>query len=160
MPFKLDPKTGNARHVSDDYVTADDLGGNELTVTIERVEGTKVKLRPFSLDGKERPAKEKQVDRILVYFRGGQKPLMLNSTNAESIINMFGKKAASWIGKQVVLYPDTCKVARVVVDCIRIRPASGRDGPPSPPPAPPVVPDVQPQDDLTPPSDFADGSSE
>jgi hypothetical protein len=55
------------------------------------------------------------------------KPLVLNTTNANSIAAIHGRKPSEWLGKEVVLYQDKVdmfdKETRKMVtrDCIRIR---------------------------------------
>lgn len=70
------------------YIKAADLGGREVTVTIDRVEMEDL--------GSER--------KPVVYFRGKEKGLVLNKTNAQTIAHMHGGNTAKWPGKQIVLF--------------------------------------------------------
>jgi hypothetical protein len=55
------------------------------------------------------------------------KALVLNTTNANSIAELHGRKPSEWIGKEIVLFPDRIEMydkearQKVVRDCIRIR---------------------------------------
>ena len=110
MPFIINTKTGRMQSTSDNFVVASDLQEKDMTLTIAKVE-----------NGEVVGQKGKKCKRILVYFKGAKKPLTLNMTNGRTIRNMYGSKAADWIGKQITLYPDTCAMGKDTVDCIRIR---------------------------------------
>lgn len=55
------------------------------------------------------------------------KPLVLNRTNTAIIAHIHGNRPSQWVGKQIVLYPDTTKMfdndlkKNIDVGCIRIR---------------------------------------
>ena len=63
----------------------------------------------------------------LVHFKGKDKPLVLNATNAKSIADLHGKKPSEWIGKQVCLFETTTEMydkdlrKMVTRECIRIK---------------------------------------
>ena len=65
----------------------------------------------------------------VVWFKGKEKPLVLNVTNANSIADMLGPKPSKWIGGRVCLYTTTTKMyddglkKMVERDCIRIKEA-------------------------------------
>lgn len=93
-----------------DYVSAVELKGRDVVVTIATVSMENMKLRGGV-------AKRKPV----LTFNGTKKKFCLNVTNADSIASMYGTKAENWIGKRITLYPTTTKMGRDTVDCIRIR---------------------------------------
>jgi len=119
MPFVIDQRTGHARHVSDDFLVADDLDGKDAPLVIERVESKEATLQ-----------EGRHPERIHVYFAGRPKPLLLNATNARSIIALYGKRAKDWTGKTVTLYPTVCKMKGLDTDCVRIR-AKGQKAAPA-----------------------------
>lgn len=94
-----------------DYLYAWDLGGKDVSVTIERVEAG-------TLTGQQGRKTRKPV----VYFRGAQKGLALNKTNGKTIAAMYGTDTAQWPGKAVTLYPTRTTMGGEEVDCVRIRP--------------------------------------
>ena len=110
MPFIINTKAGRMQSTSDNFVVASDLQEKDMTLTIAKVENGMVK----GVSGRE-------CKRILVYFKGAKKPLVLNMTNGRTIRNLYGRKVADWIGKPVTLYSDTCNFGKDTVDCIRIR---------------------------------------
>jgi hypothetical protein len=86
------------------------LEGREKTLTIERT----ARLTSGSKDGSEKK-------QALVYFQGVPLPLVLNATNRDTIIQLYGKARSGWVGKRLTLYPDQTKAFGKMQDCIRIR---------------------------------------
>lgn len=109
---------------SGNFVKAEHLRGQEVTVTIES-------------EAVEEVGDEKK-RQIVLSFVGMGKRLGLNCTNANTIAGLYGDETTSWIGKQVTLYPTTTTFGRDVVPCIRIRDAvpTGTPAPVQPPPPP------------------------
>ncbi len=102
------------------YIYSYDLEGKDVTVTIERVTGG-------TLVGTGGKSNKKPV----VYFKGSEKGLALNITNARVIAGLYGGfDSESWLGKKVTLYPTTTTFGSQTVDCIRIRPLipKGKNG--------------------------------
>jgi hypothetical protein len=90
-----------------------DLNGQDVTVTIERVEGGVVE------------GEKGRKDRApLVYLKGWPKPWVMNKTNLKTIASLYGSTKASVLrGKRVTLYATTCQgKGGGTVDCIRVRP--------------------------------------
>jgi hypothetical protein len=90
-----------------------DLGGKDRNVQIERVEaGTLV-------SGGGRKTKKP-----CVYFKGVDKPLALNATNAKTIASLVGSPDTDkWIGQWVTLYATQVQAPTgETVEAIRIRP--------------------------------------
>lgn len=95
--------------------------------------------RVWHLAGKDRTYRIKSVQRITEEFRNettrkallwledskGREvplPLVLNATNRNTIIQLYGKRAKKdWPGKCVILFPSTTDVAGETRDCIRVR---------------------------------------
>jgi hypothetical protein len=87
-------------------LSAGDLNGKEVTVTIESVSVEKI--------GDD--------VRGILSFRGAQKRLVLNKTNAYAIGEHYGEgEANDWVGKQITLYPTTTMYQGKRVACIRVR---------------------------------------
>jgi hypothetical protein len=108
------------------YIKVSDLDGRNAVVTIDRVE--------LETIGQGKDAEEKAV----VYFRGKEKGLVLNKTNALSIVEITGSdETDDWNGHRVVLYPSKTDFAGKRVDCIRVEEApkqTAQKGRPAPPP--------------------------
>lgn len=91
------------------YLKASDLAGNQVVVTIDRVE--------FELVGREREEK------AVVYFLGKTKGVVLNKTNAKKITEIAGSALTEeWHGVAIVLFPTETEFGGETVECIRIKP--------------------------------------
>jgi hypothetical protein len=96
------------------YLYAYDLQGRDVTVTIVKVVGG-------TLTGSGGKSNKKPI----IFFKGKEKGLALNITNARTIAAMYGNsfKAEDWIGKRITLYPSKTDFGpQKDLDCIRIRP--------------------------------------
>ena len=88
------------------FLKADDLDGPTLDV-IEKV-------------GQDQVGREQEVKPI-VYFRK-LKPLVLNKTNAQTIVAIAGTdETDNWGGVAVEVYPTTTPFGTEIVDCVRLR---------------------------------------
>lgn len=107
-----DEKTHWKRLINPAYIGAYSLQpGHDLTVRIDRVVREIVK----GQDGKE---EECTVARLV-----DEKPFILNRTNSKSIAKLYGPYIEDWAGKDITLFATKTKVAKDVVECLRIRPA-------------------------------------
>ena len=114
-----------------EYLYAYDLEGKDVTVVIESVKGG-------TLVGTGGKSNKKPVLR----FKGKEKALALNITNARVIAGLYGGfDAELWINKSITLYPTTTTFGAQTVDCIRVRPMKpkGRNGSEPTTPAAPVT---------------------
>ena len=94
------------------WLKADDLKGREVRTVISRIEVTKMN------DG----------NKPVMFFEGKKKGVVLNKTNATRISNAYGDNMNDWIGKAVVIYPDTTTFNGQSVACIRVKvPAPQRE---------------------------------
>ena|SRR5688572_1412344 len=77
-------------------------------------------------------------DKLVVFFKGAQKGLVLNVTNANMITEICGSdETDDWVGKQIALFPTRVDFQGRRVDAIRVdHPvANGAGKAPPPPPA-------------------------
>lgn len=94
-----------------EYLYAFDLQGKDVTVVIESVKGG-------TLVGTGGKSNKKPVIR----FKGKEKALALNITNARVIAALYGGfDAELWLNKAITLYPTTTTFGSQTVECIRIR---------------------------------------
>lgn len=118
------------------YIKASDLKGQTVQVAIDRVEMEEV--------GRTKDRK------AVVYFKGKEKGLVLNKTNANKIIQLSGSPATEdWRGFVVSLYPTETEFGGEQVECVRVKAAPKTNGqrPPqaAPPPPPPPPPQPMPE---------------
>jgi hypothetical protein len=118
-----------------DYIGAWDLKGQDVTLTISRVEAKQ-------LTGQGGAKAKKPI----VFFEGREKGFALNKTNGKTIATMYGTETNEWAGKRITIYPTTTTFGRDTVECIRVRPtvppAKVKTAPPEPlsePIEPPLV---------------------
>lgn len=94
-----------------DLLFAFDLGGQDKTLTIDRVTGGEL-VGPGG----------KKSKKPLCYFRNVPKPLGLNTTNCKTIAALYGNDTDGWSGKRITLYPTTTQMGGETVECVRVRP--------------------------------------
>lgn len=92
------------------YLRCADLAGNELIVTIDRVE-TGI----FENDGR------KQTKPVVHFRENAVKPLVINKTNFLLIAAACGDDTDMWSGKQIVLYPDLVQFKGTVSEAVRVK---------------------------------------
>ncbi len=111
-PIDESEKTHWKRLINPLYLGAYSLTpGRDMTVRIDYVVREIVK----GTDGKE---EECTVARLV-----DEKPLILNRTNSKSIAKLYGVYIEDWAGKEITLFATKTKVAKEVVECLRIRPS-------------------------------------
>ena len=93
------------------YIQADDLKGKDWTLTIDSVKKESLHIRGSA----------KSLEKVVLSFKSARKKFVCNVTNAETIVDLWGKEARTWIGKQITVYPTRVKFGRGMVDAIRIR---------------------------------------
>lgn len=117
MSDEFDPKDHWEVLFNQNYLRWFHLMGKEATVEIERVEKDVELTMPGGTKDK----------RGVVHFKGKDKPLVLNKTNARMIASIHGNKPSLWPGKKVILYPtqtpmwnaDTKQMEKI--GCIRVK---------------------------------------
>jgi hypothetical protein len=88
-----------------EYLKAADLQGREAAVVISQVKFEK-------MDGK---------DRAVLFFLGKTKGLMLNKTNINNIVALYGDETNDWNGKEIVLFPAWVDYQGKSVEAIRVK---------------------------------------
>jgi hypothetical protein len=64
---------------------------------------------------------EEKVEKWVMFFKEFERGLVLNRTNTNRCIGLFGNETDDWIGKQITLYPSETDFAGKTVPCIRVR---------------------------------------
>ena len=67
-------------------------------------------------------ADKKLIDKPILRFKGTDKGLILNKTNARTIGLTYGNEMDNWIDKKITLYATTCEAFGETVPCVRVRP--------------------------------------
>lgn len=114
-----------------DWLGSIDLAGRDLTVEIEKVERAELFNRETN----------KKTVKLALRFKGQQKGMVCNRTNATSIAaalaSVLGKdtdgksqstKAERWVGQKITLYPTTCRAFGETQSCIRVRERTSSNG--------------------------------
>lgn len=118
------------------YLKADDLKGHQVPVQIDR-------LVMDTIGDEHKP---------VLYFRGKERGLVLNKTNANMIIELLGTaETDEWTGQAIGLFPTKVDFQGRRVNAIRIYSPNGDEpklGVTAPPPAPAPVAPVDPDDDI------------
>jgi len=87
------------------YLRASDLQGKTANVIIDRY--------TFEEIGGDR--------KLVIYFRGKEKGLATNKTNAQSIAVVYGPEMDDWIGGEAQLYPAMVDYQGKQMEAIRVR---------------------------------------
>jgi hypothetical protein len=97
---------------SSKYLKASDLQGRDVTVKMGRVEQEKV--------GDDM--------KLVIYFQGKERGMILNKTNANSIADAYGGETEDWYGKTIILFEQMVDFQGKRVPGLRIR-APRREAP-------------------------------
>lgn len=90
------------------YLKADDLGDKSIVVVIDRVE--------METLGQGRDKETKPV----VFFKGKEKGLVLNKTNANTISKLYGGETDEWEGKPITIMAREVEMQGDMVMAIRV----------------------------------------
>lgn len=106
------------------YAAAADLGDKPRTLTIKSA-GFEI------LERKDKKAEKE--NKPIVRFESARKGWVLNRTNAEALVLMFGRKTEDWVGKRVTLYSKEIDdpFGDGKIWCIRVKGSPDIDGPKS-----------------------------
>ena len=82
--------------------------------------------------GKVAPAELKEKDgstkrKLVAYFEGVEKALVLNKTNAQKLATAYGKDHSKWIGMEVELYAEMTTLGKEGVRVRPLKPTSTSD---------------------------------
>lgn len=93
------------------YLKASDLQDRDVRVTMGNVE------------------KEKLGDdmKLVLYFKGKEKGLVLNKTNSNSIVDAYGDDTDDWFGHDIILFSVMTDFQGKVGPAIRVRQPSAKD---------------------------------
>lgn len=94
------------------FIEALHLAGKDATMTIEGYD------EPNTV----KDATKKLIDKPILRFKGTDKGLILNKTNARTIGLTYGNEMDEWSGKQITLFATTCEAFGETVPCVRVRP--------------------------------------
>lgn len=87
------------------YLKASDLQGRNITVKIDRVEKEKI-----GTDSK-----------LVLYFQGKEKGMVLNKTNANNIGYLYGEETDDWHGCEITLFEAMVDYQGKTVPAIRVK---------------------------------------
>jgi hypothetical protein len=99
------------------YFSAADLHGEAIRRKIGKIE---------IADLREKDGSTKR--KFVVYFKGVDKPLVLNRTNAQKLAAALGKDPAAWVGIVVELYPEMTSLGKEGVRLRVVRAAGAGAG--------------------------------
>jgi hypothetical protein len=94
-----------------EYLKAADLGGHNVRVLIDRVE-----MRDVGDDHKP-----------VLFFQGKERGLVLNKTNANNIVVLYGDDTEEWRLKELVLYEAIVDYQGRSVPALRVRGPTAKD---------------------------------
>ena len=98
-----------------DYLGAADLmakGREEATLTIASVQ-----MQDLMMQGGKTNRK------AVLMFKETPKKMVLNKTNINTLVNLYGCKGEDWMGKRITVYHTTTNVgAKKNQPCLRVRP--------------------------------------
>ena len=93
------------------YLKASDLQGREVRVTMGRVEHEEI--------GQDK--------KLALYFKGKDKPMILNKTNAYTISDAYGDDTADWFDQPLILFSIRTEYQGKPVDGLRCRVPTPKD---------------------------------
>ena len=93
------------------YLKASDLGGREVRVTMANVEREKI--------GSD--------IKMILYFKGKDKGLVLNKTNAFAISDGYGEETDDWYDQPLILFSIKTEYQGKIVDGLRCRVPTAKD---------------------------------
>jgi hypothetical protein len=115
------------------YLKSSDLKGNEVRVTMANVEREEI--------GQDK--------KLVLYFKGKEKGMVLNKTNANTIGDFYGDDSDDWYDQPLILFAIRTEYQGKPVDGLRCRIPTARDNKPNGRRADPISsgPDVPPTPD-------------
>ncbi len=95
---------------------------NSKWLSASELQGHEVKVQIAALS----VAEFREENKPALLFVGKQKGLALNRTNARKLAAAFGDEMDSWVGKEIIIYPEVVDFGGKPVDSIRVRPVLPR----------------------------------
>lgn len=96
------------------YISAYDLRGKHVTLTIKRVV-------PEEVERQDRKTKRMgKVTAYIVYFEKARKGLLLNKTNAKTVAKLYGDESDGWVGHPITLFPTVVQAFGEQADAVRV----------------------------------------
>jgi len=86
------------------FLKASDLQGRSYKVIIDRTAVEKVG----------------QDQKLVVYFKGKQKGMVCNKSNAMMIAGVYSPQTDGWVGKEIKIYPGKTQFNGQVVDTLKV----------------------------------------
>ena len=96
------------------YLKASDLQGNNVSVTIANVVTEDI---------------GKGEEKLIIYFHGKQKGMVLNKTNANNIAAIYGPETEDWVGQPIVIFEAMVDFQGKTVPALRVRAPQPKDRP-------------------------------
>lgn len=97
------------------YLETAALEGKEITVTISGV-------RAPAKDDKGLDGRPLSPQSLIISYQGAQKEHIACRTVQKQIRRLYGNDTAGWIGKEITLYPTTCRAfGDPNTPCIRVK---------------------------------------
>jgi hypothetical protein len=87
------------------YVKAADLKGRQLTVKMDRTE--------YEMIGEDK--------KLILYFVGKEKGMVLNKTNANNIASIYGDETEDWRDQEIILFEAMVDFQGKTVPAIRVK---------------------------------------
>lgn len=93
------------------WIEGDSLVGKPTVLTMADVAVEEVSV----------PAQGKAMPKITLSFKETDKRLILNKTNAKTVIKLYGPETDAWKGKPVELYSEAVKAFGSMHNAVRVR---------------------------------------
>jgi hypothetical protein len=101
-----------ATYFSGRYINANLVEGLNLRpLTIQRIQAEEV-------ENPDKPSEKKE--RMVIYFEGAKAGWLVNRTNAECLVALFGRRTEDWVGKRVALKSEMVRVGPTQQPGIRV----------------------------------------
>ena len=91
------------------FVKPADLNGKHVTLTIAKIV---IEQLGHGAEAERKP---------VVYFLKATKGLVLNRTNAMTLVGMYGDESDDWVGKRVTLFATRIRAFGTMQDTIRVK---------------------------------------
>lgn len=92
------------------YIEGGQLNGKQFELTIKSVSEDELPNHKGLMEKK-----------YVVHFKETEKGLVLNKTNAKTIINLYGRETNDWAGKRVTLYAEKVKAFGEMHNAVRVK---------------------------------------